>query len=282
MQDPSDSASRHPDALNPGNSADEVPVFPVMKEKAPPVPPPVEQQPPPLPPPVDDPLSAASCVASDLQVCLPSRRTHRVGRRRRFPRRRMALVAAILTLVCFGLCSDDRIESQTPTLKATPVVLIDLASPAVTVSERTQIEEPIDYIVEEVATDTEHVPVRVNATEVVEVEPIISHNTTTSTSTGSTETVEVVRAQTARPNRSLPVTKTPVPTPKPADDAVKLVDAPEPEPGVCQLTFAPERMLGTSVVWAETANEAAMLADGQGKLVFLIQVSGNFEIPEFT
>ncbi len=40
--------------------------------------------------------------------------------------------------------------------------------------------------------------------------------------------------------------------------------------------------LGTALHWVSNANEAARLAKQQGKLVFLIQVSGNFAREEFT
>lgn len=40
--------------------------------------------------------------------------------------------------------------------------------------------------------------------------------------------------------------------------------------------------LGTALQWAESPEAAARLARQQEKLVFLIHVSGNFEIPEFT
>ncbi len=42
------------------------------------------------------------------------------------------------------------------------------------------------------------------------------------------------------------------------------------------------RNFGTKLVWAESPNQAAILANEKEKLVYLIQVSGNFEIPEFT
>ena len=42
------------------------------------------------------------------------------------------------------------------------------------------------------------------------------------------------------------------------------------------------RTLGTALEWAETPDQALQLAREQGKLVFLIQVSGNFAREEFT
>ena len=42
------------------------------------------------------------------------------------------------------------------------------------------------------------------------------------------------------------------------------------------------RHLSTALEWASSSAEASVLAKKQGKLVYLIHVSGNFEIPEFT
>jgi hypothetical protein len=42
------------------------------------------------------------------------------------------------------------------------------------------------------------------------------------------------------------------------------------------------RDLGTALLWAQTPEEAAERAKDEGKLVFLIHVSGNFESPGFT
>ena len=56
------------------------------------------------------------------------------------------------------------------------------------------------------------------------------------------------------------------PTPPPPDKTEKT-------DGIC--TF------GTSVEFADTPSEAARLAKKQGKLVFVLHVSGNFEDPRF-
>ena len=39
---------------------------------------------------------------------------------------------------------------------------------------------------------------------------------------------------------------------------------------------------GTSVVWSGTPSEAAAKAKTEGKLVFVLHVSGHFEDPKFT
>ncbi len=63
----------------------------------------------------------------------------------------------------------------------------------------------------------------------------------------------------------------------PAENGAAM-ELPDCADGVCM----PQRKLDTALVWAESIYEAAALANEQGKLVFLIHVSGNFEIQEFT
>ena len=43
-----------------------------------------------------------------------------------------------------------------------------------------------------------------------------------------------------------------------------------------------DRTLNTAVTWQPTVREAAEKAQNEGKLVYLIHVSGDFEDPEFT
>ena len=45
---------------------------------------------------------------------------------------------------------------------------------------------------------------------------------------------------------------------------------------------AEQKTHGTLIHWAETPAKAAALAKEEGKLIFLIQVSGNFAREEFT
>ena len=47
-------------------------------------------------------------------------------------------------------------------------------------------------------------------------------------------------------------------------------------------TLAVDRTLGTAISWERSVDEAAEKALRQGKLAFVIHVSGDFEIPEFT
>jgi len=277
MQDPSHSATLNRSVRLPVTPEDEIPEFPAMKEKAPPVPPPVEQVPPPVPPPVDRSLLEEPQVDPDCGVQLPARSTRGFNRRRRFPRRRMALAAAILVLVCFGLCSEDGTDSRNPILDTTQVVFSKPASPSVVVVNSTDAPEPTGHSVEVVEAEFDSDSLADNASDDVEEESVPSRVVS-----ATSETAKVARLETSLPNRPPDEIEKPAAPAKPADDPAEAANLPEDEPELCQLTIAPERLLGTSILWAETANEAAMNADDRGKLVYLIQVSGNFEIPEFT
>ncbi len=64
-----------------------------------------------------------------------------------------------------------------------------------------------------------------------------------------------------------------------------LADLAIAEPGSCrnvQTVCAINRSLNTALSWAKSPAEAAEQAERDGKLVFLIHVSGNFEDPGFT
>ena len=64
-----------------------------------------------------------------------------------------------------------------------------------------------------------------------------------------------------------------------------LADLTIEEPESCQSTqrfCAVNRSLNTAMTWAKSPLEAAEQAEREGKLVFLIHVSGNFEDPGFT
>ena len=43
-----------------------------------------------------------------------------------------------------------------------------------------------------------------------------------------------------------------------------------------------DRRLGTKIEWAQSPDDASLLAQQQGKLLLLLQVSGNFAREEFT
>lgn len=274
-----------PDVQNPVNqmpvddgatvSSQDVPDFPILKEKAPPIPPPVQENSPltqelrpPLPPPVAPELWDAT---SSPTVELPQGTG---SARRKFPRRKLAFVTALLILVCFGLVSDEP-AGQPELLNTTPVVFSEPATslpPSDAAVDLGKYEEgPEEYVVEELEN-----PGRSETNNPL-VEPARSTQG---------ETVQLVRAEVALPKpspagrealkASEPLVKMPV---APSDDLDLSKDG---EPAICQLELAPKRLLGTAIEWAETANEAAMIADDKDKLVYLIQVSGNFEIPEFT
>ena len=61
-------------------------------------------------------------------------------------------------------------------------------------------------------------------------------------------------------------------------DGQAILAEPTCSPGTCAQT----RKFGTAIEWAESVEQAAQLAKEQDKLVFLIQVSGNFAREGFT
>jgi hypothetical protein len=56
----------------------------------------------------------------------------------------------------------------------------------------------------------------------------------------------------------------------------------EPVAGCAVPLGIADRRLGTSVEWATNVSEAARQAARERKLVFLMHISGNFEILDFT
>jgi hypothetical protein len=51
---------------------------------------------------------------------------------------------------------------------------------------------------------------------------------------------------------------------------------------ICEAPLGEFRELGTLVRWADSVEQAAVTAQNQGKLLFVMHVSGNFELPGFT
>jgi hypothetical protein len=85
----------------------------------------------------------------------------------------------------------------------------------------------------------------------------------------------------------LPVQTAPSSTPfiLPERPQFALADLVLDEPAACSDTnrvCAVDRSLNTALTWAKSPAEAALAARKDGKLVFLIHVSGNFENPGFT
>jgi len=54
------------------------------------------------------------------------------------------------------------------------------------------------------------------------------------------------------------------------------------QPGDCPGGKCLDRKFGTQITWTKTVEQASKLARDQNKMVFLIQISGNFELEEFT
>jgi hypothetical protein len=256
-----------------------IPEFPALKEKAPPVPPPVAESRPPVPPPVDASLPEEAGTFADPPVQVSARTSVASYRKRKFPRRQMSLVAAVLVLFCFGLGSDDNRSSRSQVLETIPVAFSDTASLTPEKVHSRALTEATDYVVEEFESDinlNSLLPTS-EAPQVVEVETGDSEFVEE-----QTETIEVAKASIPLPNATQPERDSFDKPIESADLPAKLDVLSADESEVCQLELDTRQLLGTAVRWAETANEAAMIADDQGKLVYLIQVSGNFEIPEFT
>jgi hypothetical protein len=164
-------------------------------------------------------------------------------------------------------------------LETTPVAFSDTASLTPEKIHSLALIESTDYVVEEIESDIDlnPVPPTSEAPQVVEAEtgdPEFAAN--------QTETIEIAKASIPLPIAAQPERDSSVNPIESVDLPAKFDALPADESEVCQLELDTKQLLGTAVRWAETANEAAMIADDQGKLVYLIQVSGNFEIPEFT
>lgn len=67
----------------------------------------------------------------------------------------------------------------------------------------------------------------------------------------------------------------------PARRPIRRVARIEPPP-VCAAPPVASGNLGTVLSWSESVEQAAVSAHDQGKLLFVMHVSGNFEQPGFT
>jgi hypothetical protein len=98
-------------------------------------------------------------------------------------------------------------------------------------------------------------------------------------------TILTVSGLTDRFTLSPPQTSIPAPVVLPKEPWFALADLTADEPESCQgkqAVCAVNRSLNTALTWAKSPAEAAEEAEREGKLVFLIHVSGNFENPGFT
>jgi hypothetical protein len=94
-----------------------------------------------------------------------------------------------------------------------------------------------------------------------------------------------VSERTARFTLSAPPVEIPASSVLPNAPWFALADLTTDEPESSQGTeavCAVNRSLNTALTWAKSPEEAALQAEREGKLVFLIHVSGNFENPGFT
>lgn len=99
---------------------------------------------------------------------------------------------------------------------------------------------------------------------------------------GQTATAITSNIETAITESTSPVTKPPQSSPVSLEGKVTTIK-PLAVTQVCETAEKyKDRKLSTALTWAESVDEAAQQAEQDEKLVFLIHVSGNFEMPGFT
>jgi hypothetical protein len=69
---------------------------------------------------------------------------------------------------------------------------------------------------------------------------------------------------------------------RPRGNLALAADAADNLPATPPGKLVKDRRLGTRLVWATSPESAAVQAQREGKLLFLLHLSGNFELPEFT
>ena len=72
------------------------------------------------------------------------------------------------------------------------------------------------------------------------------------------------------------------PRKRPPGNLALAADAAENLPATPPNKLVKDRHLGTQLTWAASPEAAALEAQREGKLLFLLHLSGNFELPEFT
>ena len=119
----------------------------------------------------------------------------------------------------------------------------------------------------------------------VEPEPATGQAALSDTDTGEMDPLAARRSDTSLPeaadSQARPADASPDASPT---TAIRTIVPPDslPAADTVELATTELRTLGTSLEWAERPDRALQLAREQGKLVFLIQVSGNFAREEFT
>lgn len=255
----------------------------------PPVPPPVSQRPSPIPPPKAEPPVQArvACLLLD-EPC-----------DRGFPWGRFAMATAALVILGLAIWT----QSSDGPGGELPVALInEHPSPAESSAATDGAIQRNATIIEETVPLTASLPPQSLEAESNEqkssgaTESLVAQVSESSVETSPTmstddsaqvQAIEIVEIETVAEDTStapfLATAQEPDRPRGPVTDEPALLTDFDESPAMCESgECGPVRDLGTQLVWAENVNAAAELANEQSKLVYLIHVSGNFEIPDFT
>jgi hypothetical protein len=279
----------------------------VSRQTPPPIPPPVVfHTPPPLPPPimatsVGENFAALSAVPPHLNGrALEPMEAYRPPREMlpephgtaRLPR--AAFAASMLLVLGLGLWTRWLIDDSTARLEQATLAMqspIEIYQPVV--SDESRLTEsgiaalalPSSDLIDD---DTTLVAATISSVEssprvVSTIENARQDQSPTATPTNVEVVHDAGKAAHTPADTTVQFVSAAMPAGANATTPTVANDVPLPMLPVCDAEVCkPQRKLDTALVWAESINEAAALANEQGKLVFLIHVSGNFEIEEFT
>ncbi|MFN0021486.1 MAG: hypothetical protein ACKVP0_24815 [Pirellulaceae bacterium] len=203
---------------------------------------------------------------------------------------RLALVACGLTLLLLGVISGRVLRPIAPSEN---VAVESVAAVAPLTSERQPLEKVPTFSAAGTVNDEEsNPPELVVAPEPPQLSTIAENSATAAVSAfqpaSSKQPAEQQVAarnpseETAEANPPAPLAAAPETSPISIEGKV-LTIKPQATTQVCeQEKKFQDRKLNTALTWAESVAEASQHAEDEEKLVFLIHVSGNFEMPGFT
>lgn len=237
-----------------------------------------ENSPPPIPPPLPEPVPPPI-------VC----------REERSPlwrlNDRMAWVAGGLTLILLGVVggrvSDPNAAIDDGGELVAAVAPVPEESQPILPPEATAEYSFSSVVTEEEVNPPELVVTQVSAQpqpEVSEPLPVVASAPVPQTKapSGVAQEASALRETAAEPAKTIPSPVAIVSSPVSLEGKVPTIKLPA-NTQVCGLEKkAADRKLNTALTWAESLSEANQRAEEEKKLLFLIHVSGNFEMPGFT